>query len=386
MGKFVEIREPMIYAESVYKRWTGIHGYRHELANLIDNSGLDGIPTAYIVKKVLDCGNDEIITECIECDTWILGQPPCYENHIWNNEENYDFSNIAYILSEILEYEESNPKLLYEVVEDHEKAWSNNKNMQTTTTILHAGLITISSDEVIAHLRITPIDFVDILNGYKVNDDHGNFIAEKRLRTVDEEAFREYKNSGWNDDFFKIKDIENVRIYQVDFERYCQDWGLQEELQVDETDTSEIQSKLSEAEEKVARFSRMIKRLHEQNERLMACNEENNSRNTELKTALEAANTRIAELKKELAASSATEPPTTVNATKWENSVKAVLEVWIGILQGNKTDWKEDEFRKSLSSRYPDYHTKVHVIAWRALPPAFKNGAGRPKKNPENTQ
>lgn len=106
---------------------------------------------------------------------------------------------------------------------------------------------------------------------------------------------------------------------------------------------------------------------------------------------------RIAALEKELseakaqlsatpALASDVEPATTVNATKWENSVVAAFEVWAEIIQGSRTDWKEPEFKAALSARCEDWHTKVLDIAWRALPDSFKHGRGRPKKNTEKSQ
>lgn len=100
---------------------------------------------------------------------------------------------------------------------------------------------------------------------------------------------------------------------------------------------------------------------------------------------------RIAELETQLAAAreaqlAAVEPTTTVDAAKWENSVRAVLEIWAEIVQGDKTNWKEAEFRTALAEHYSDYHTKVHSLAWSLLPGAFKHGRGRPKRNPEKSQ
>lgn len=105
----------------------------------------------------------------------------------------------------------------------------------------------------------------------------------------------------------------------------------------------------------------------------------------ELRKALDEKDARIAQLERALATAKA-EPVTTVNAAKWEGSVAAAFGVWADIVAGNKTDWKEDEFRSAIEARCTDYHTKVHAIAWNLLPDEFKNGRGRPKKKPEKSQ
>jgi hypothetical protein len=98
---------------------------------------------------------------------------------------------------------------------------------------------------------------------------------------------------------------------------------------------------------------------------------------------------RIASLEGQLAATRAepehakAEPPTTVNAAKWERSVDAAFKVWASIIAGDKSDWIEKEFTGALSTLYKDYHTKVADLAWKALPSAFTNGVGRPTKNRE---
>jgi hypothetical protein len=98
-----------------------------------------------------------------------------------------------------------------------------------------------------------------------------------------------------------------------------------------------------------------------------------------LRKALEEKAARIAELEKELAAAKA-EPATTANAALWEGSVQAALSVWAQTVQGDKKDWKEQEFRKAVEKQGMGCHTKVFALAWGLLPDDFKHGPGRPKK------
>ena len=73
------------------------------------------------------------------------------------------------------------------------------------------------------------------------------------------------------------------------------------------------------------------------------------------------------------------EQPTTVNATMWEESVRAAFSLWASIVTEKKTDWKEKEFAGALKGRCPNYHTKVLSLAWSLLPSDYKHGPGKPK-------
>ena len=71
---------------------------------------------------------------------------------------------------------------------------------------------------------------------------------------------------------------------------------------------------------------------------------------------------------------------TTVNAKKWKKTVNAVLDTWVHIIQGDKTDWKKEEFSDAIAEKYNDYHTTVTALGWEKLPECYKGGRGRPKK------
>lgn len=103
---------------------------------------------------------------------------------------------------------------------------------------------------------------------------------------------------------------------------------------------------------------------------------------TDLKKIVADRESRISSLDAQISKLS-TDKISTVNATKWKDSVKAAFKVWADIFEGDKTDWIEDDFREALSRRCKDYHTDVHTSAWSLLPEVFKHGRGRPKKNPK---
>lgn len=357
MGKYIEIREPMISAEKVLERWPGM--LEKELADIIDSFGDPfstlTFPMPYIVHKVLDSGTGIIISECTECKP----EPrekyfSPYRTHYQGCNVIYDFSGIAFKLSQIVMYEKEKPKLSYNLITNPDEAWGRAED------VLHAGLATISANEVIARLEITPIDLVDILNGVPIKDAYNNYIETKRLITTDEEGFRAHT---YNEPYFTVESLKRVKVHQVDFDRYCEKWEGREHAQSERAGSSGLESQLAVAQRERESLSQWNKRLSERNKELMA----------------------------ELAAAQGVQkntpmPATTVTAAKWENSVRAAFDLWADIIAGDKADWKADEFRTALASRCNDYHTKVMDIAWRLLPDAFKAGAGRPKKNPENPQ
>lgn len=222
MGKNVWIWEPMISADKLYERWTGIHGHEEELARLIDASGDpfrdDNVPIAYRVHKVLRAEGKGIVSYCEECipEKGERYYSP-YITNLQGDETYYDFRNVAFLMSQITEYEKNRPELFYQVIENPDEAWA-------STAPLHPGLQTISAYEAIRRLKITPIELVDILNGIEHCDENGYRIRLQRLITTKESSFREY---GLNDPYFCEEDLANVKIYQCDFDKYCEQWEPQ---------------------------------------------------------------------------------------------------------------------------------------------------------------
>lgn len=221
MGKNVWIWEPMISADKLYERWTGIHGHEEELARLIDASGDpfrdDNVPIAYRVHKVLRAEGKGIVSYCEECipEKGERYYSP-YITNLQGDETYYDFRNVAFLMSQITEYEKNRPELFYQVIENPDEAWA-------STAPLHPGLQTISAYEAIRRLKITPIELVDILNGIEHYDENGYRIGLQRLITTKESSFREYD---MNDPYFCEADLVHVKIYQCDFDKYCEQWGI----------------------------------------------------------------------------------------------------------------------------------------------------------------
>lgn len=235
MGKNVWIWEPMISADKLYERWTGIHGHEEELAKLIDSAGDpfrdDTLPIAYRVLKVLDANEKGIASYCEEC---IPANGEKYHSpysvHYGGDETYYEFRGVAFLRSQIMEYEKNHPELFYKVIENPDAAWE-------TSTPLHPGLRTISAYEVIRKLRITPIELVDILNGIEFYDDYGNPTRVQRLITTNENGFR---NFTYNEPYFTEDMLEKVEIYQRDFDKYCEQWGPQIQALSDSEEINDV--------------------------------------------------------------------------------------------------------------------------------------------------
>lgn len=140
---------------------------------------------------------------------------------------------------------------------------------------------------------------------------------------------------------------------------------------------------LSEEErEQIENFKQWNKTLHENNCKLNAELEHKNTRIAELEAQVAALTNELA--KREEAQTAATSAPgTIVNSDRWEKSVSAAFELWHEIICGSKKNWIYDNFCSALKKKYHSYHTKVLHLAWKHLPEAYKQGAGRPK-NPEN--
>lgn len=350
-GTTAILETQLLPKEDLYKRWIGATD--EEIADHFDKGEL----RAYARHK-----------GPINRIIWCKPGHVYYQSNVSYSDPNlYEYNDYYcdyFLLEDVVRCETEHPEYTGNVTPESLGLAQVGTPESVKASLPHADLVTLSADEVVNYLKITPIELVDILNGYNVSIDVDNLhIETKRLVTVDEEAFREHANSGWNERFFNVKGLENVKIYQLDFDRYCETWGIQKHDQAGVEGSSGLESQLAEAQKLIESLRQWNKRLNEQNQALRA----------ELAAAQE---TQPA----------AAEPATTVDAAKWENSVKAVLEIWAEIVQGDKTDWKEVECRAELAKRYSDYHTKVLSLAWSLLPGAFKHGRGRPKKNPEKSQ
>lgn len=340
--KFVFMEYQLIKKEDLYKRWVG--ATHEEIAKHFE----EGEIRAYEYYK-------GPINNIIWCTS---GHIYYQERHDYSNSGLYEYDDEQcsyFLLADVVRCEANHPEYIGNITPESLGLLQGGMPENIKTPLPHAGLATLSADEIINLLRITPIELVDILNGYGTNI--GSDFKIKRLVTTDEEEFREYVNNGLSEKFFNIKSLDNVKIYKRDFDIYCETWEIKTYTQLDTTNTYSSEFSSSETQGKLEK---------------------------KLQAEIEKKNVRIAELEKELATTGVA-PTTTVNAAKWESSVTAAFEAWAKIIQDNKDDWKEPEFRALIADLCPDYHTEVLSIAWRLLPGSFKHGRGRPKKKTEKS-
>ena len=148
---------------------------------------------------------------------------------------------------------------------------------------LHAGLATLTAKEVINRLKITPFDMVDILNGINIYDDNNNFVSRRRLVTTDEERFWAHT---YSEPYFTEEMLKNVKVYQLNFDQYCDDCGIQPSSKTEKADTSDLEPQLAEAQKHIEALEQWNKRLNEQNKKLRPELAEKNSRIAELESQL----------------------------------------------------------------------------------------------------
>lgn len=356
-GKFVFTEHQLIAKKDLYERWVG--AIDEEIAKHF-NEGELRVYEHYKgpINGIIWCKPGGIYYQ---------------DRHDYSNPGAYDYNDDScdyFLVEDVVHRETEHPEYIGNVTPESLGLTQANSQEDIECAPLHPGLETISANQAIKLLEITPIDMVDILNGVNIYDGYNNIVDTRRLVTTDEGHFRAHT---YSEPYFTEEMLKNVKIYQLNFDQYRNEWGIQPSSKTEKADTSDLESQLAEAQKQL-----------EELEGVRRWNKQFLTEREELRKSLKEKDARIEELETQPPA--ATEPTTTVNAAKWGNSVAAAFGVWAGILAGDKADWKEDEFRAALAERCSDYHTEVHATAWRLLPDAFKHGRGRPKKNPNKSQ
>lgn len=382
MRKQIKIYEPMICVDKLYERWTGIHGHEGELASLIDAGRYavseDGIPTPYFVHKVLQTDDNKFINICSKCFDGILMQNyRPYRVESFGDEASYYFDNIAYIMSEILEYEKTRPELFYKVVDDPDAVWKA-ATLQKEVTSLHPGLQILSAYDVIADLGITPIELVDMLNGSSVYDENNKYIGTKRLVTIDEGNFREYSLS---DPYFRESDIKNVGIYKRDFDLFCQAWGIEQSIRPNPVNNSEPDSSVAEVQKRIESLSEWNKRLNENNHKILADSAEKDTRIAELEAELTALQMNRKDMQSDNRTDAATNARLRKIIQEWKDSLPAMVKVALQCGEKGEKERTENEI-KAMFEKNGDIITQTQLIEFKkALGPKHaKHSAGAPKQ------
>jgi hypothetical protein len=325
--KKIEIRESMIPDAELIKRWSGLSV--EDLADGIysvfyGEPSQPPFPKPYTVHKIL---RNELEQHIFYCDA--------EQKLPYHKQESGEYSwelNIFFKLSDIEIYENAHPEVKYQRV--------------------------YTEDELVA---MTP--------NYVPADDLREVEDLSPVQTVD--YLRRHKN--------------DLPLFgtDVDYEKYKFP-DMQENFHLTDDDRDFFYNRASReaAAQMLARLCLHTKDVRKHRGKDIHLDSENQ---------LAEAQQKIASLEEQLAAAKAkpkyaeADPPSTVNAALWESSVQAAFTVWAEIVQGDKADWKEREFRDAIKKQGRDYHTKVLFLAWKLLPDNFKHGPGRPKNPPKTS-
>ena len=269
-GTIAILEAQLIPKEELYKRWFG--ATHEEIAGHFNNDELH----AYERHK-------GPINGIIWCKP---GSVYYQDRHEYSNPGRYDYYDDScdyFLLEDVVRCETEHPEYIGNVTPESLGLVQGESQGEIEGTPLHPGLETISANRAIKLLGITPIDMVDILNGMDTYDDYGNLIETRRLITTDEGRFRAHT---YSEPYFTEGMLKSVKIYQLNFDQYCDEWGIQPSPKAEKADTSALESQLALAQKEIESLSQWNKFLHEQNKKLRPELAEKKSRIAELESQL----------------------------------------------------------------------------------------------------
>ena len=272
-GTIAILEKDLLPKEDLYKRWIG--ATPEEIAAHFEKGELQ----AYARYK-------GPINGVIWCKPGYISYRDCQDYLNPSLSEFHDEYCDYFLLQNVNQCESAHPEYLGNITPEGLGLGQPQYSIEAEGNPLHAGLATITADEAIKHLEITPIDLVDELNGYQIFNDEGRVIGYRRLVTVDEGDFREYADSGLNEPFFNMRSLSTVKIYKIELDRYCEKWEIQKRVVSDREDTSAIEHQLAEAQKHIEALEQWNRRLNEQNKKLRPELAEKDSRIAELESQL----------------------------------------------------------------------------------------------------
>lgn len=101
------------------------------------------------------------------------------------------------------------------------------KDVQLPNIPLHDGLQTYSAWQVIKLFELTPVEFLDMVNGTNLYD-ASNHCVYQRLVTTEEFEFRQCTA----DKYFGKENLTDIKVYKKDLLYFCQEWGFDDALQL----------------------------------------------------------------------------------------------------------------------------------------------------------
>lgn len=272
-GTIAILEKDLLPKEDLYKRWIG--ATPEEVAAHFEKGELQ----AYARYK-------GPINGVIWCKPGYISYRDCQDYLNPSLSEFHDEYCDYFLLQNVNQCEFAHPEYIGDVTLEGLGLGQPQYSFEAEGNPLHAGLATITADEAIKHLEITPIELIDELNGYQIFNDEGHAIDYRRLVTVNEEGFREYADSGFNEPFFNMRSLSSVKIYKIDLDRYCEKWEMQGRVVSDREDTAALESLLAETQSQVESLRQWNQRLNEQNQKLQKDVQEKDSSISKLENDL----------------------------------------------------------------------------------------------------
>lgn len=332
--------EQIVAVDDVLKRWHKKAAFLNELA------AMHSISLYVLNESRVRPTDGKTIYFCSQVSSIY-----CYDY----SSEGYDTDNIFLRPEDMAAYEKAHPEILWEPAHP-EKA------------IMREYGENIPADVVRQWLKMSPVQFIDLMNR-----------GEGPISSW-EEGYRKHAENLYPEaPFFSTQDLRDesftINVYDwLDWQKARASAGKA---------VGEAASGLSDVAASNAGRDAALAAKGEELEQVRAELAALREENAALKAELE--ETRAA-LEKARQGQTGQAKGTTVNAKKWKDSVQAVCDLLVFIMQGEKYNWRSSEFTEELCKRCNDYHTEVARIAWRALPVDFKHGSGRPAEKSGNSE
>lgn len=158
---------------------------------------------------------------------------------VWCENSQLDFKGIPdFVLKEdVAKLEQKNPEYIGKFSESNLPLAN---FAETYLQPLHDGMRLFSAIEVIKLLKITPIEFLDFINGkYWGEGENGTYRI--RLKTTDEIRFQ---NCEYNDQFFNIDELSTINIYKKDLLNFCEQEGYKIDIECNPETKERLQKEL----------------------------------------------------------------------------------------------------------------------------------------------
>lgn len=273
MKKFTE---KMLTLTDLFARWKGLQ--QNEIARGMDAAisedpfvDMSDFPKPYRLEKILRDGSGNIIAYCI---SYKKHSHPYFLRDGYGNESVYEWDDVVFRLKDVEFYEANNPDVMYEIISP-EEAWVD----EFANDYIPASIV-------MKHLKMSPIQFIDMLNARQ----------GPRLVTSWEEWYRS-GSSHW----FETDNIEKLTIHRSDLQLYLQERVQQIESVPNIDFSAVLKPSYADLESQLAEIGERLEKALVARDNYAAASEEALEDLEELRSVLIEKESRIAELEEQLA-------------------------------------------------------------------------------------